>query len=55
MQILRHSADAIQHAGEGRDYCTDVVPLSDRRGPATLGLLWVTMVTGFPTVLIGFE
>ena len=50
MQILRHSADAIQHAGEGR-----VVPLSDRRGPATLGLLWVTMVTGFPTVLIGFE
>ena len=31
------------------------MPLSERRGPITLGLLWLTMVTGFPSVLIGFE
>lgn len=27
----------------------------NRRSPLTMGLLWVTMVTSFPTVLIGFE
>ncbi len=37
------------------DHTIEVVPLSDRRGPVTMGLLWITMVTGFPTVLIGFE
>jgi len=31
------------------------VPLIERRGPITMGLLWLTMVTAFPTVLIGFE
>ena len=31
------------------------VPLTERRGPVTMGLLWITMVTAFPTVLIGFE
>jgi cytosine permease len=36
------------------DHTTDVVPLSERRGPVTLGLLWITMVTGFPSVLAGF-
>lgn len=30
-------------------------PLGERQSPVTMGLLWVTMVTSFPTVLIGFE
>jgi purine-cytosine permease-like protein len=37
------------------DHTTDIVPVNERRSSLTLGLLWVTMVTGFPTVLIGFE
>jgi purine-cytosine permease-like protein len=37
------------------DQATDVVPLSVRRGRLTMGLLWLTMVTGFPSVLIGFD
>lgn len=28
---------------------------SERRSPLTMGLVWITMVTSFPTVLIGFE
>ncbi len=31
------------------------VPLSHRRSPLTMGLLWLTMVTSFPAVLAGFE
>lgn len=31
------------------------VPESQRRGPVTMGLLWITMVTAFPMVLVGFE
>lgn len=31
------------------------IPAAQRRGPLTMGLLWVTMVTGFPSLLIGFE
>lgn len=42
-------------APENQDYVADVVPLDKRRGPVTLGLLWVTMVTGFPSVLAGFD
>ncbi len=38
-----------------QDHVTDVVPLSERRGPITMGLLWLTMVTAFPNVFIGFE
>jgi len=37
------------------DYATSPVPLSERKGPFTMGLLWLTMVTAFPTVMIGFE
>lgn len=36
------------------DHTTESVPLSERRGAVTMGLLWITMVTGFPTVLAGF-
>mgnify|MGYP000558691859 CR=1 FL=1 len=31
------------------------VPSSERRGPIVMGLLWITMVTAFPTVLAGFQ
>ena len=31
------------------------IPASERRSPLTMGLVWLTMVTSFPTVLIGFE
>jgi purine-cytosine permease-like protein len=31
------------------------VPAGERRSPLTMGLVWITMVTSFPTVLIGFE
>lgn len=31
------------------------VPLDKRYGVWSMGLLWVTMVTGFPAVIIGFE
>lgn len=36
------------------DNTTSVVPMSQRRGPVLLCLLWITMVTGFPSVLAGF-
>ena len=37
------------------DHTTEAVPLSDRRSSLTMGLLWITMVTAFPTVLAGFQ
>ncbi len=37
------------------NYAITSVPLNERKGPLTMGLLWITMVTGFPTVMIGFE
>src|SRR5437868_4628366 len=37
------------------DYSTTSLPLSERRSPLIMGLLWITMVTAFPTVLVGFE
>ena len=42
-------------AVENQDYVSESVPLSARRGPLMLSLLWITMVTGFPTVLAGFD
>jgi purine-cytosine permease-like protein len=33
---------------------TEVVPLAERRGPLTMGLIWLSMVTGSPAVLAGF-
>lgn len=32
-----------------------IVALENRRHPLAMGLLWITMVTSFPTVLIGVE
>lgn len=37
------------------DHSHDIVPLTERRGPVTMALLWITMVTIFPCVLVGFE
>ena len=37
------------------DFATTPVPLSLRRGPMTMGLLWLTMVTAFTNILIGFQ
>ena len=37
------------------DYDGEAIPLAKRRGPVTMGLLWITMVTSFPAVLIGFQ
>lgn len=38
-----------------QDYTSEAVPLKERRHPITMGLLWITMVTGFPSVLVGFD
>jgi len=46
---------AQQTEGAGQDHATNIVPLSERRSPFTIGLLWITMVTGFPAVLAGFD
>lgn len=32
-----------------------VAPAIEKRSALTMGLLWITMVTGFPTVLVGFD
>lgn len=45
----------VTRESSGHDHATGIVPASERRGAFTFGLLWVTMVTGFPTVLAGFE
>jgi len=37
------------------DHLNGAVPLSQRRGSLTMGLLWLTMVTCFPNVLAGFQ
>lgn len=46
---------SVSQSHKGDDHTGDIVPLSQRRGSITMGLLWVTMVTGFPSVLIGFD
>lgn len=52
-QIEKQQSLSVQP--EASDYTAAPVPLEERRGSATMGLLWITMVTGFPSVLIGFE
>ena len=39
----------------GDDYAGCAVPLDARYRPFSMGLLWITMVSGFPSVLIGFQ
>jgi purine-cytosine permease-like protein len=47
----------LQDQTSGRDDRPDSrrVPLWDRRGQLTMSLLWVTMVTAFPTFLVGVD
>ncbi len=52
-QRTRQAPDTHQKASE--DHSREAVPLSERRSAATMGLLWITMVTAFPSVLIGFQ
>ena len=42
-------------ASSDEEFCTTAVPLSLRKDPVSMALLWLTMVTQFPSVLIGFE
>lgn len=37
------------------DFATSAVPLDRRYSSLSMGLLWITMVSGFPSVLVGFE
>jgi purine-cytosine permease-like protein len=39
----------------GVNYLASPVPLSQRRGPITMGLLWITMVAAFPMAVMGFQ
>lgn len=43
-----------QNSAVVEDFTLSSVPMSQRRDNLTMGLLWITMVTGFPTVLAGF-
>lgn len=38
---------------ESLDYATEIVPVSERKGPLFMGLLWITMVTGLSTLNLG--
>lgn len=40
---------------DDEEYSVSAVPLNLRKDPLSMGLLWLTMVTQFPSVLIGFE
>ncbi len=44
-----------QQAAKERDYTADVVPQSQRRGAASLALLWLTMSVIFPGIMAGFD
>jgi cytosine permease len=55
MQLPKLKREAAAQLIDSLDHTTETVPLSERRGAVTMGLLWITMVTGFPTVLAGFE
>ncbi|MBX9687171.1 MAG: cytosine permease [Candidatus Obscuribacterales bacterium] len=39
---------------DDEEYAVSAVPLSHRKDPVSMALLWLTMVTQFPSVLIGF-
>lgn len=40
---------------DDEEFAVSAVPLSLRKDPLSMALLWLTMVTQFPSVLIGFE
>jgi purine-cytosine permease-like protein len=54
MQTLQ-STSLPEQLAEHSDTDVRKIPLWDRRGHFTMSMLWITMVTGFPSMLIGFE
>ena len=46
---------AAEAAHHDEEFAVSAVPLSLRKDPVSMALLWLTMVTQFPSVLIGFE
>lgn len=46
--------DADEASSVRDDFALEPVPLDKRYSPLSMGLLWITMVSGFPSVLIGF-
>ena len=48
-------AEALASELNSQDHTHDMVPLTERRGALTMGLLWITMVTCFPGILAGFQ
>jgi purine-cytosine permease-like protein len=47
--------DQLRTSFESDDYIGGSVPTAERRHPLTMGLLWVTMCTGFANVMVGFQ
>jgi purine-cytosine permease-like protein len=47
--------DAAGAEPSSQDHTHEAVPSSERRGAVTMGLLWITMVTCFPSILAGFQ
>lgn len=52
---MSEAAEALASESDSQDYTHEAVPLSERRGAVTMGLLWITMVTCFPGILAGFQ
>ncbi len=50
-----HEVAASQGESGVEDYTAQPVPANQRQHSLTMGLLWITMVTGFPSVLAGFD
>lgn len=53
--MTRSLSDHAHTESASQDYTNSPVPLDKRRGAGTMGLLWITMVTCFPNVLVGFH
>lgn len=45
----------LRNSFESDDFVAGSVPQAERRNPLTMGLLWVTMCTGFANVMVGFQ
>ena len=54
LRVAHDPGESMSNSAEP-DYDGESIPLSKRRSSVTMGLLWITMVTSFPSVLIGFQ
>lgn len=52
---MNDSNAATTEKREDEEFAVSAVPLKLRKDPLSMALLWLTMVTQFPSVLIGFE